>query len=129
MGSWGYTALEDDTVLDFIGEFGDSPSIELLDKTLQQAIDVEYIDDWVGASALAAAEVVAAINENPLAALDDKIKEWANSAGACVDNLKSSALMAVNKVFEESELREIWEDSDGLEQWSVAIEDLKSRLA
>lgn len=128
MGSWGYTAFEDDSSLDFIGKFSATPSIELLNQAILNAKEAEYIDDEIGGRGLAAAEIVAAINGKPLVAIDDQLKAWTTSVSDPIDALKVSALEIVQRIFEDSELREVWEDSDGLEPWGAAIEDLKSRL-
>ena len=129
MGSWGYAALEDDTALDFIGEFSDAPSIDSIRVTLVAATDAEFIDDYAGPRALAAAEVVAAMNGKPFANLNEAVVSWASSQGSPDSALKASAVQAVQKVFDDSELREIWEDSDAIEPWGKALDDLKSRLS
>ena len=85
MGSWGYAALEDDTSLDFIGEFSDSPSVDALEEALNGAIGSDFIDDYSAPRALAAAEVVAAMNGKPFATLDDTVKTWASAQSAAPD--------------------------------------------
>ena len=127
MGSWGYAALEDDTALDFIGEFSATPGLEILETTLKAALDAGYVDDYIGPRALAAAEIVAAINGSPFQTLDPSVLKWAAEQEAASE-LKQLAVEVVTNVFKGSELREIWEDSDGLEPWGAALEQLKQRL-
>lgn len=129
MGSWGYAALEDDTALDFIGGFSDAPSVDKLREVLTAANEAEYIDDYSGPQAMAAAEVVAAMNGKPFAKLNESVAAWAAQQGPPDAELKTLAATVVQQVFEESELRDIWEDSGAIEPWGEAIEELKSRLA
>lgn len=44
-------------------------------------------------------------------------------------DLKQLAVQAVTNVFNASDLREIWEDSDALAPWVTALDDWKQRLA
>lgn len=128
MGSWGYAALEDDTALDFVGDFADSPSVEKLRETIVAANTAEFIDDYLGPKALAAAEVVAAMNDKPFPRLNESVAQWAKTNGPPDGELKAAALQAVDAIFADSELRDIWEDSDALEPWGEAMNELKSRL-
>lgn len=127
MGSWGYKTFEDDTALDWLGDFEKSPSIAIIQVVFDSGLEGDFIDDLSGPRMLAAAEVVAALNEKPCKRLQDA-SDWLAGLGSIDSELRDKALEAVTAVFEDSELREIWEDSDGLEAWEESINDLKRRL-
>ena len=130
MGAWGYGPLEDDTAMDWIGSFSPSPSMDSVIEAIQSALNVDFIDDYCGPHALAACEVLAAVNGQPTKQLPEEVKEWAVSQTA-TQELKASAKSLIAKIYEESELREIWDDSGekAVENWKVALDDLQKRLA
>jgi hypothetical protein len=132
MGSWGYATFEDDMTLDWLGDFSRKPSQAAVTMVLNAAAKGD-LDDTKSAAALAAAEVVAAMNGKPVAKLaaSEPVGQWAAQQPAPSADLLKSARKAVERVFEESELREIWEDAgeESLEGWKTEIDDLISRLA
>jgi hypothetical protein len=129
MGSWGYRTFEDDTALDWIGEFGRAPSLEAVAEAVQTALGGDFLDDLAGAQALAAAEVVAALHGHPSDLLSEPVARWAADQPPPDAGLRERATQAVSAVFRDSELREIWEDADGLDPWREALDELRSRLA
>ena len=128
MGSWGYRTFEDDTALDWIGEFQQAPSLAAVEEAIEAALGGDFIDDLAGAQALAAAEVVAALHGHPSDLLPEPVARWAADQPPPDAGLLERAAQAVTAVFQESELREIWEDADGLDPWQEAIDELRSRL-
>ena len=128
MGSWGYRTFEDDTALDWIGNFKEQMTPNKLEQTLEEALQASFIDDLIGSGALAAAEVVAALNGKPSELLQEEVSRWAELQSPSHPNLLTKASKAVSKVFDSSELREIWEDSGSLDKWRLSIDDLLSRL-
>ena len=116
--------------MDWIGEFESESSIEKIHEALDAVInnDEDFIDDYDAPGALAAAEVVAALNAKPSDLLHEEVAEWVRRQHPADAALRAKAAQAVSLVFEKSELREIWEEDDQLPQWQEAIDDLLSRL-
>jgi hypothetical protein len=130
MGSWGFKTLQDDAVLDWIGSFGRDPNISHIHSALYPVANAKdmAIGDLAAANALAAAEVVAAMNGNPCQLLPPQVLHWATQQGRPAPELEQLADAAVARVFTSSELRDIWEDSDGLDAWKREIDNLRARL-
>ena len=81
-------------------------------------------------AAVAAAEVVAAGLERPYVELPDEVTAWiAARSGAGWSTLVPVAVRAVNRVLDESELRELWDEAPDGEAWMADVTDLLERLA
>ena len=78
--------------------------------------------------ALAAAEVDAALKGRPAQDLPDDLRSWIEGKSAPKDGIVSKAREAVAAVLKGSELRDLWEESDGLEDWQPIVQDLQRRL-
>ena len=86
-----------------------------------------YLDaDWCS-PALAAAEVVAALRGKPV--LPDDVAAWV-SAHADLDTTEAQpkASQAVQHILAESELKELFQESDEYDQWVGGVNDLLARL-
>jgi len=130
MGAWGFRVFEDDCALDWLGDFSRLPSVDHLHTAFAALLkdsDV-FIDDRLGAIALAAAEIVAAMNGRPSELLPADVTRWALNQGKPNEGLVNNAIASVLQVFENSELREIWEDSENVALWKEAIDELINRL-
>lgn len=150
MGAWGTGSFENDDALDWLAEWSDAkegPGDEdepgrfaYVIGALAVAVDEKgYLDSDAGACALAAAEAVAAANGKPDPSLKKNdgdvaaLVTWARSKHA--DDLrnpqaKQLALQAVDRVLaDESELAELWSESEEAENWRKAVDGLRARLA
>ena len=130
MGAWGHGSFENDTALDWVfgltEEGGDISSVE-------QALDVVpglEVDADEGSEALAAAEVIAALMGKGRDCLPEELAEWVSNAQPVdVEPLRTKALKALDAVLsEDSELRELWEESEDFEAWKSDVEGLRSLL-
>ena len=129
MGSWGFETFEDDATLDWVVDFLEDPGFHTVEKALDSAISTEgYLDDLAAAGALAAAEVVAAVNGRPSKLLPEEVTRWVALQEECEDTLLAKATRAVSRVFENSELREIWQDMQAVDKWKEAVDGLLDRL-
>jgi len=80
--------------------------------------------------AIAAAEVVATAKGNPPQAVPKQIAEWVSKVeGAPSAEMLDLARRAVERVRNDSELKDLWLEAEGLNEWSTALRDLESRLA
>jgi Domain of unknown function (DUF4259) len=79
--------------------------------------------------AVAAAELLACCAGQLPDRLPDNVKGWvqANGHGPHTDEV-AMAIDAVDRVREESELRDLWEPDGEYPQWLAALDDLLSRL-
>lgn len=126
MGAWNTEHFDNDAAMDWIYDFSLQPDMATLRQCFKQALTANYIDADEGAAVLAAAEVVAAAKGKvgPSWPEDIPIFEL-----PITDELVTTALQAIDKVCgDTSELKELWQESDELEVWLAAVENLKSRL-
>lgn len=133
MGAWGHGTFDNDDACDFGGdmtESNDLSPVEQLFDRIEQAD--EYVDASDGGMALAACEVLA------------RLKGYAgyhNSYTEDVDawvaahpmnppaSLVNRGVKIIDRVLsEQSELRDLWEETDDAEPWKAAVADLRSRL-
>lgn len=131
MGAWGTGSFENDAALDWVYAFRDSSGTAQLTQTLQTALDdTDYLDLDDASAAVATAEVVAALKGVPAPDLPDEVQAWvANEPTTPDPALIDLALRAIDRVLgPDSELKEIWEESDLANRWQGGINNLKRRL-
>jgi hypothetical protein len=127
VGAWGHLFDENDDAADWLADLAEEPDWEVVDQALAVA-DADYLDGPDAANALAAAEVVAAGLGKPSARLDGDIAEWAADEPAEARARRQSAILAVGRVREDSELQELWADTDENSQWLAALNETMARL-
>ncbi len=129
MGAWGHNTIENDDALDWLGELTDLRQITAAFAQIVDNVD-GYIDLTDASAALAAAEVVAALNGRPSRSLPDEARSWIHGKTKPDTGLLQQARTAVEQVLAGSELEELW-DEDGTNQseWHAVVNDLKERLA
>ncbi len=130
MGAWGLGSFENDDALDWVYELEGSDDLTLLQGTLSAVTGAagSYLDAYVCCRALAAAEVVAALNGHPAPGLPEEVTSWMAGRPSPPPDLTATAREAVRAVRQGSELLELWEETDELPAWLVAVQDLDSRL-
>lgn len=130
MGAWEAGSFDNDDATDWVNEFSDEPSKKLIESTLKTVTDIgdEYLEAPESSMAIAAAEVVAALQNAPHPKMPEELQGVLSSGKIMADqNLVDLALKAVERVKTNSELKELWEEGDASE-WLAAINDLEERL-
>ena len=130
MGAWGTGSFENDDAADWVAGLR-TISPEALTKLLAHAADdPSYLEAPAASVAVAAAEVVAALNGSAAEGAAGEIGEWAKRhSQACTPELKDVAMRAVDRVRRDSELKDLWMEADGLNDWIGALRELQARLA
>jgi hypothetical protein len=128
MGAWHFENFDNDAAMDWIYDFSMNPTETFLADTFKLVnTNTDYIESDDGASALAAAEVVAAIKGNKTNAWPEDID--VPDSLRISNGLTADALQAIDKVSSNiSELKELWQESDDYENWLAVLEGLKQRL-
>ncbi|PQJ28392.1 DUF4259 domain-containing protein [Rubritalea profundi] len=126
MAAWGTKTFEEDTANDWIQELIDSEDArEFLSESL--SIDPGYIEADQAAIVLAASETLIALLDEPRIGVPGELVDWVGD-NECddVSDLPEVALPALAKVLgKESELREIWSDSEDFDGWLENIESMR----
>jgi len=142
MGTWGAGSFQNDWALDWLGDLRESKDASLVYLALRRVTEHggtkhsapsllerlrgrHYHTDWLNANAstkaLAAAEIVAAWRGHPLAKLPNGVMEWLQQHLSSFQvDIIPLAQQAVRIVKTNSELKDLWEESDAGE-WYEAI--------
>lgn len=135
MPGWGTGSFENEDAQKFLGELK-ALGIEDLRRVLSRAADQgDYLEAPESSRAVAAAEVVAALmavakDETASSAKPRQIFDWISKSesGAPAD-LVDLARRAVHRVRTNSELKDLWLEAEGLNEWSAALRNLTERLS
>jgi hypothetical protein len=129
MPGWGTGSFENEDAQGFLGRLP-SLGVDDLIKILECAANGEdYLEAAESGEAVAAAEVVAAAKGNPPQAVPQPIAEWAGKVeGAPSVEMSDLARRAVERVRTNSELKDLWLEAEGLNEWSAALRELQGRL-
>ena len=133
MSAWGPGNLDNDTAADFQIDLEEPNGPQLIFAQLEAVAEAQpptYLDADMCSSALAAAEYVAVgigephpDFERPLDRGTGLPWEWTPSA-ADVDLCEA----AIRRIAQDSELLELWSDSEHYPKWVAALDDVLSRL-
>jgi len=132
MAGWGTGSFENEDAQAWLPQLS-SLSIENLQPLLSRAADNEdYLEAPAAGVAVAAAEAIAALKGEPAAVTPKQISDWALEAKSdpvSITALTDLARRAVQRVRTNSELKDLWLEADGLNEWSANLRDLEKRLA
>lgn len=129
-GSVGVGAFEKDDALDWLGEVAESDVLECLDGAFQAVLESSgHRDAPECAAVIAAAELLAAAMGRPCDRIPDEAVSLAKGLRKPSSELIKRARDASSRVLRESELRELWQESDSFAAWEVRMRDLKRRLS
>lgn len=130
MGAWGYGNFENDDAMDWVADLegysDDGMIIDTLNTIIDQADDYPEAPDCSGA--VAAAEAIAALLGEPHEDCPDEIDVWAEGRTSPSATLVAKARQAVEVIMSNSELKDLWQESEDFEAWQSSLEDLLTRL-
>ncbi len=132
MGAWGAGSFENDTACDWVWDLEETDDLSLVEAALERvlAAGTAYLEAPDAEEALAACEVVARLQGNTG---DDAepVDEWVSSHRQLkvAPALAEKSLAAIGRIEGlESELAELWEQSESFAEWKASIADLKARI-
>jgi hypothetical protein len=132
-GAWGVRAFENDDALDWLSELESTSGSRLLEAAVRQVdTKARYVEAPMCSVALAAAEVIAAANGHPAQKLPPEVTAWIKRVRPRVNaSLLMEARLAVERCRspENSELRELWQESKDKTSWLDDTASLLERLA
>ena len=133
MPGWGTGSFENEDAQNFLGRLN-SVGVGDLRQMLAQAAGRDYLETRISGAVVAAAEAVAALvaaakDETASPATPRQILEWISKNQAKTPpDLVDLARRAVVKVRTNSELKDLWLEAEGLNEWSSALRNLEARL-
>lgn len=133
MGAWGHQNFENDSAMDFVGDFIELPTVDAIKDALSFVIDAgreeEYIEVDESSAALVAAEIVAAALGQVAPDMPEELQAAIQKTGLTVDDkLVKKAQKAVKQVLNESELQELWQEGGEPNEWQLIQAGLLKRL-
>ena len=132
MGAWGCGNFENDDALDWVIDLEEAKDLSFVVETLDAVIESaeDYVDAWESSIALAAAEVIAALAGHPAAQLPEEVLAWIDKQPNSLDSEAiRKAKQAVKIILADSELKELWQETDEFAQWEAVVIDIQTRLA
>ena len=132
MGAWGSDSFENDDAADWVADFCDAPDQTVIVNTLSPVANLdagEYLEVSDCCVGIAAAEVVAALKGAPNLNVPDDTKICLSSLKMKVEpGLIALALKTIERIKTNSELKELFDESEDPEEWYQAVGNLEERL-
>ncbi|MFM9380800.1 DUF4259 domain-containing protein [Pseudomonas sp. UV AK001] len=132
MGTWSIHAFGNDEAADFAIELSESSDFDLIQSALEDVIVAdEYLEAPEADRGIAAAAVLALLNGQEIpGAPDEAISTWVKSQTTKPGSaLLTKAQMVIERVLSEnSELAELWIESDEYESWQDGLRLIKASL-
>ena len=130
MPGWGTGSFENEDAQNFLAALHLKTPDELKQILARAADETDYLDASQSGVVIVAAEVVATAKGAAPQTVPRQILEWVSKIeGAPSDEMNELAQRAVNKVRVNSELKDLWQEAEGLNEWSAALRDLEARLS
>jgi hypothetical protein len=133
MGTWSKDSFGNDTACDWACELEDTSDLRLVRKAIQKV--AKYGDEFLEApdaeEAIAAVEVVARLKGNfgEQDAYTETTDNWVKAhPQEPTPDLVTLAVEALDRILRpQSELMELWRESDEFEAWKSSVLDSKNR--
>ncbi|WP_373987358.1 DUF4259 domain-containing protein [Duganella sp. BuS-21] len=135
MGTWSVDAFGNDYAQDWAEDLHETSNLDAVADTLNTVLDSgAELEAPFAAEALAAIEVLARLQGKGGPKTEDSaaIDEWVEARKAKAKpraDLAEKALRAIERILApDSELRQLWEESEHYADWRASVEDLRTRL-
>ncbi|MBQ1495683.1 DUF4259 domain-containing protein [Acinetobacter junii] len=134
MGTWSHESFGNDTANDWAYELEDATDFSVIEAALQVALDEgdEYLDADLAMEAIAAIEVIAKrLGKGTQSDVyTEKVDQWLETISEQPsDGLLSLAKRVLERIVaDDSELKELWLESDEYELWLGNIQQLNDAL-
>ena len=133
MGTWALHSFGNDDAGDLVGDLVEATNLSPVQEAIERVQNTAgYLEAPEAQQGIAACEVVALVLGHPSAAsqAEEELTAWVArvkpSLGAGV---VSQAVQVVDRVLApDSELRELWEESDEFKDWQADVMALRARL-
>ena len=130
MSAWDTTAFGNDPAADWAIDLLEAKEpVAFLRRTFLLAKDGRYLDNEDGSQIVAAAAVVAAARGHVPQGLPENVADWLKGKETTFQPLAPTALAALRRVTgEESELKDLWQESDDFAAWKADVAAISGSL-
>lgn len=130
MGTWATGTFGNDYAMDWAQDLQETSNLEPIDSTLDMTLGEGELEAPFAAEALAAIEVLVRLQGNHGDGEMPEIDAWVAARKQKVSPaLAAKAHRAIERILsEQSELRQLWQESEHYEDWRSAVLALKERV-
>ena len=133
MGAWSHEPFGNDTACDWAYGLEQQREFALVTQTIQAVLDngSDYLESDLACEAIAAVEALAkALGRGTQTdSYTEEVDAWAKSVGNPPQDLLAKANEALTRIMApDSELRELWEESDDYDSWSSSLKALHAAV-
>ncbi|OQP50733.1 hypothetical protein A4H97_02525 [Niastella yeongjuensis] len=134
MGAWGHTNFDNDTAQDFVGDVEEGgidrivSAIDVINSIEEEA----YVDADLATEALAAIEYIATAKDRMAEDFPEDAEDWVTAHKAQLLTLRgivAKSQKAIDRIKHNSELKELWEETEDFEKWNNVLDDLNTRIS
>jgi hypothetical protein len=129
MGAWGTGSFENDDAKECLAGLAAMGPKDLIQGFVRAGDESAYLEAPAASAVVVAAEVIATLIGFPPANLPPEIATWTANRQPPTLQVKALALRALERIRKNSELKDLWLEADGLNDWIAAIQDLQTRVA
>lgn len=134
MGAWGTGQFDNDAANDFVYEILES-GFSAIEASLEGILTEDgFLDADSCSEALVAIECIAALNKGNLVGLPDELFYFLKVDGNIAyfntnrSMLLSNAVLCIDRIVDDSELKELWQESNEYKEWENNVTVLKGKL-
>lgn len=134
MGTWAHGPFDNDTASDWVYGLEEHEDFSLVEQALQSVLDTgtDYLDADLAVEAVAASEALAIALGRGTQPDDcpESVATWLASLTTKppAELLHKAQAALVRVLGPDSELRELWEDSEEFEAWQSSMHALQSAV-
>ena len=134
MGTWSVDPFGNDDAADWAYELEEAEDLTPIEEAIAAVLAVgdDYLEAPEASVGLAAIEVLARLCGNPgeKNSYTETVDKWVENTELKPDaELIDRAQAAIVRILSEnSELKELWQESDDFAAWQASIEDLRARV-
>ena len=134
MGAWSHLPFGNDTANDWAYELEDASDLSVIEAALTRVLDAgdDYLEAPEAEEAVAAIEVLAHLLGRPTNSdsYTEKVQAWVAQVKLKPNPaLLNKARQALQRIVgEDSELAELWAESDEAEDWQASMAQLREAL-
>ncbi len=134
MGTWGVLPFDDDDANDWAYGLDEVSDPSLVDAALARVeAETEYLEAPIASEGLAACDVLARLlgRAGYKNAYTEKVDRWvtANRLVPAPEMLTRAQVVLDRILGSNSEMRELWDDSEDAANWHRAIAELRARIS
>ena len=133
MGTWALHSFGNDDAGDLIGDLVEGTDLSPVREAIERVQSTAgYLEASEAQQGIAACEVIALVLGHPSVAAqaEEELATWVARVRPSLDvGVVSQAVQVVDRVLApDSELRELWEESDEFKSWQADVTALRARL-